>query len=210
LSDEEVAVPGELVLNTLRHVWRTLRPLNIPMAVIGGLALAAWKHIRATKDIDLLLGAKPDDLDPILRQLLAAGMRPKRDPPVTRLGRLKLVQLLYEPSEALMELQIDLLLADSEYHQGALARRVPTNVPGLDMEIAVLACEDLVLHKLLAGRMIDLADAVALLRANRSSLDLNYLRRWAGQLALDAELAGVWKEAFPVGASELREQQTDI
>ena len=94
-------MPGEILLQALRHVWRTLEPLNVPVAVIGG--------------------------------------------------------------------------------------------------IAVLACEDLVLHKLLAGRMIDLADAVALLRANRDTLDLNYLSCWAGKLAVEAELVGVRKEAFPEG-----------
>ena len=66
-----------------------------------------------------------------------------------------------------------------------------------DIEVAVLVCEDLILHKLLAGRMIDLADAVALLRANRAGLDLDYLNRWAGDLEVATELAGVWNEAFP-------------
>lgn len=189
-------MPGELVLQALRHVWQTLQPLNVPMAVIGGLALAAWKHVRATRDIDLLLAVRPGGLDPILRQLLAANVRPKRNPPVTRLGRLEIVQLLYEPPEALMDLQIDLLLANSEYHLDALARRIPTNLPRLDLEIAVLACEDLVLHKLLAGRMIDLADAVALLRTNRETLDGEYLDRWARNLGIAEELARVRKEAF--------------
>ena len=172
-------MPGELVLQTLRHVWQTLKPLNVPMAVIGGLALAAWKHIRATKDIDLLLGIGADELDPVLRQLQAAGMRPKHSPPLTILGRLELVQLLYEPPEALMDLQVDLLLANSEYHREALSRRIPTTLPGLEAEIAVLACEDLILHKLLAGRLIDRADAVALLRLNRETLDFDYINRWA-------------------------------
>ena len=192
-------MPGELVLQALRHVWRTLEPLNVPMAVIGGIALAAWKHVRATRDIDLLLGIGRENLDPVLQRLAAAGLRPKRTPPVTALGHLELVQLLYEPPNALMNLQVDLLLANSEYHREALTRRVPTTLPGLDVEIAVLACEDLVLHKLLAGRTIDLADAVALLRANRDTLDLNYLSRWAGKLAVETELAGVQKEAFPEG-----------
>ena len=28
-------MPGELVLHALRHVWRTLTPLNVPVAVVG-------------------------------------------------------------------------------------------------------------------------------------------------------------------------------
>ena len=190
-------MPGELVLQALRHVWLSLRSLNVPAAVIGGMALAAWKHVRATKDVDLLVGIDPENLDSVLRGLSAAGMRAKRTPPVTSLGQLKIVQLLYEPPEAMMDLQVDLLLADSAYHRLALERSVPTILPELDLEVSVLACEDLILHKLLAGRMIDLADAVALLRANRDGLDLDYLNRWASSLKVSGDLARVWKEAFP-------------
>ena len=113
----------------------------------------------------------------------------KQHPPLVPLGRLELVQLLYEPPESLIDIQIDLLLADSPYHKIALERRVPTSLPELDIEVSVLACEDLILQKLLAGRMIDLADAAALLRANRDALDLGYLNRWAGKLGVAAELS---------------------
>jgi hypothetical protein len=188
---------GDTVLQTLRHVWQTLKPMNVPVAVVGGLALAVWKHVRATKDIDLLLGVAAQNIEPILQHLLAAGLRPKRNPPAIVLGGLELVQLLYEPPEAFMDLQVDLLLGNSEYHRKALSRRIPTKLPGLDIEIAVLACEDLVLLKLLAGRLIDRADALALLHANRTALDLKYLNHWADSLNLRAALDAAWKESFP-------------
>ena len=70
-------------------------------------------------------------------------------------------------------------------------------MPGGDDTVDMLACEDLILHKLLAGRIIDLADAAALLRANRETLDLGYLRSWAARLDLTGHLAEVWQEAFP-------------
>jgi hypothetical protein len=181
-------MPAELVLQTLQHVWRTLKPLDVPMAVIGGLALAAWKHVRATKDIDILLSIGAENLDSLLQQLRAAGIRPKRSPPVVDLDQWKLLQLIYEPPDAMMELQIDLLLGNSEYLQKALSRRITTTLPGIDDEIAVLACEDLILHKLLAGRMIDRADVVALLRMNRDVLDVAYLNHWADGLGVRSEL----------------------
>jgi hypothetical protein len=189
-------MPSEIVIPALQYVWQALRPMNVPMAVVGGLALAVWKHVRATKDIDLLLGIGAHDLQPVLERLLAAGLRLKRDPPAIALGHLQLVQLLYEPPEALMDLQIDLLFANSEYHRKALSRRISTKLPELDVEIAVLTCEDLVLHKLLANRIIDRADAVALLHANRKSLDLDYLNHWADSLRLRPKLDEAWQEAF--------------
>jgi hypothetical protein len=67
----------------------------------------------------------------------------------------------------------------------------------LDLDLYVLACEDLILHKLLAGRLLDRVDAAMLLRANRTELDLEYLLAWTTTLSLRAELAQVWEEAFP-------------
>jgi hypothetical protein len=189
-------MPGEIVLQSLRHVWQTLRPLDIPMAVVGGLALAAWKHVRATRDIDLLLGVDAAHFEPVLQRLRAAGLRPKRNPPSVTLGRLELVQLLYEPPEALMDLQVDLLLGESDYHREALSRRIVTKLPGLDMGVAVLSCEDMILLKLLAGRLIDRADAVTLLHAHRNGLDLEYLGRWAENLGVRPDLDEVKREAL--------------
>jgi hypothetical protein len=55
----------------------------------------------------------------------------------------------------------------------------------------------LILHKLLAGRLIDRVDAAALLRANRPAVDLAYLLRWAEELDVMGDLAETWSEAFP-------------
>ena len=189
----------EIVLQSLRQLWPALTRLKVPVAVMGGLALATWKHVRATRDVDLLVDLGEKNLDQLIAQLRLAGLRPKRTPPVTSLGELDVVQFLYEPPEALIELQIDLLLAKSEYHREALRRRVPTQLPNLGIGIAVLTCEDLILHKLLAGRLIDRADAAALLRANPDSLDWDYLTRWARQLEVTEDLAQARKDAFPSG-----------
>ena len=94
-------------------------------------------------------------------------------------------------------LQVDVLLAATGYHRGALARRIPTRLPGLDIEVAVLACEDLMLHKLLADRPIDAVDTVALLHANRKSLDYAYLRKWADELHVTLSLDQAWRAAWP-------------
>lgn len=35
----------EAALATLDHVWGALAPLGHPMAVMGGISLAAWSHL---------------------------------------------------------------------------------------------------------------------------------------------------------------------
>jgi hypothetical protein len=169
------------------------------MAVMGGLAVAAWQHLRATQDVDLLIGMGGTDVQLILDRLTEAGVRPKREPPLLKLGTFQVLQVLYEPPGAYLELQIDLLLGDSAYHQMALSRRVPIKLPDADFEVPVLTCEDLIVHKLLAGRMIDRADVAALLRVNRTSLDVGYLSHWVSELDLAGDFAEMWAEAFPGG-----------
>jgi len=62
---------------------------------------------------------------------------------------------------------------------------------------AVLACEDLILHKLMAGRIIDRADAAALLRANRGALDLDYLALRVRTREIGGGYTEVWNDVFP-------------
>jgi hypothetical protein len=190
-------VAAEVVLKALKHVWVSLQPLQVPMAVMGGLALAAWRHVRATRDVDLLIGVPDDEVETLLSTLTSAGLRPKHQPPLISLGSLQILQLLYEPPEAYLDLQVDLLLAQSDYHRQALARRMSTRLAAMGFDLDVLACEDLILHKLLAGRLVDRADAAMLLRVNRADLDLEYLLGWTTTLTLGAELAQIWGEAFP-------------
>jgi hypothetical protein len=186
-----------VVLRALEHVWSSLAPLKVPMAVSGGLALAVWQHVRATRDVDLLLGVSEKQFAKIQKALTGAGIKPKHKASPVRLGNLQVLQFQYEPPGAFLDIQVDLLLSDSSYHQAALARRVEVKLSSLAGKVFVLACEDLIIQKLLAGRAIDKADVTALLRANRDTLDMNYLRQWGKELGLERELAIAWEAAFP-------------
>jgi hypothetical protein len=112
-------------------------------------------------------------------------------------GSLHIPQLLCEPPGGYLNLQVDLLLAQSEYHRQALVRRMSTRRSALDLGLFALACEDLVPHKLLAGRLLHLADAAMFLRANRADRYLEYGLGWTSTPSLGTELAQVWAEAFP-------------
>ena len=190
-------MPAEVVLATLRHLWRTLGRLDISCALLGGLAMAVWKHPRFTKDVDLLVALGNTNTDDLLRSLIDAGFRAKRAEPLVKIDETEFLQLSYQPEDSFVEVQIDLLLVRTRYQQEAIGRRTAVDSAELGFEIDVLACEDLIVHKLLAGRMIDLADSHALLRENRSSLDVEYLVRWIGNLGLRAEFEKAWEEAIP-------------
>jgi hypothetical protein len=167
------------------------------MAVMGGIAVAAWQQVRATQDVDLLIELGDIDTTAVVRRLADASIRAKRTPPILTIGDLRILQCLYEPPGSFVEIQIDLLFADSEFHRSVLQRKSPARLPGVEHDVAVVACEDLILFKLLAGRVLDRVDAAALLRANRHEMEWRYLKHWTEKLALASALAEIWDEAFP-------------
>ena len=163
---------------------------------MGGLALSAWRYPRSTRDVDLLIGIGQHQPAELIDTLATAGLTTRHVPPVRQLGELKLLQLEFEPPGTFISIAVDLLLVDSEYHQHALSRCVQLTLEPMARPIAVLSCEDLVLHKLLAGRIIDLSDAAALLRLNRGTVDIAYLKSWSGKLGVESDFAKVSLEAF--------------
>jgi hypothetical protein len=192
---------GKVLLDVLRHVWIILESLHYPIALMGGLALGFWQRYRTTQDVDVLLGVEPEKVDEILHRLSEAGVRPLRQPAILDLGAVKIIQLIYQPPSVFVDVRIDLLLAESPYHCQALARRVPAKLDDLDVELYALSCEDLIIFKLIANRIIDRADAAALVRQHRQTLDFPYLAHWIGELKLAAEWTEIWTEAFPGEAS---------
>ncbi len=183
------------VTDALNRVWAALAPFHLPMALMGGLALAVWKHPRNTRDVDILVDVRNLNLDDLVEATKRAGMRSKRQPPVLLVGNQRIVQLLYQAPDTFLDIQIDVLLADSAYQKEALTHATPAKLDS-QCEIAVLSCEDLIIHKLLAGRIIDRADVAALVRANRARLDLAYLKDWLGRLDLLADFETIWHETF--------------
>jgi hypothetical protein len=101
-------VASDAALATLDHIWSVLEPLGHPLAVMGGMSLAAWNYVRATRDVDLLISVDRSRIDPILNALGAHGCRPKKSPPILSVGQHSLVQLLYTPPGEFYDVQFDL------------------------------------------------------------------------------------------------------
>lgn len=180
-----------------RHLLYALHSLNLPSAVMGGVAVATWNHFRATADVDVLLGIGGQEAGEIIAHLGQFGFRPKQDAPVLTIEGNRIIQLVYQPPEAFLDIQLDLMLADSPFQQSVLSRRITLRLPAVDQEVGVVACEDLIILKLLAGRMIDRADAAALIRINRNEIDLEHLLEWVRRLGLGDDSEEILHEAFP-------------
>jgi hypothetical protein len=188
---------GEMVTAALRAAWDAVRDMGHPVAVMGGIALTAWLHPRNTRDVDLLIGVANTDPDSLVRGMQAHGFRPLRFPALVDVGDARFIQFMYTPPGTYVDIKVDLQLAESEFQKSALDRRKQFDWPERNLHIEAVSCEDLILLKLLAERMIDRADVIALIQANAYRLDYDYLRPWLDRLKVKQRWSEFWGEAFP-------------
>ena len=140
---------------TLASLAAVLRERAVPYALMGGLAVAAWGAPRATEDIDLLAEVSPSaELD---RALRAAGFeaewrRGAADDPIPLLLHLR--RRSGPP--------LDVVCATRAWEREMLTRAVRLRL-GRSLEVPVVALEDLIVLKLLAGGPGDLTDVADLL-----------------------------------------------
>jgi predicted nucleotidyltransferase len=130
---------------------------DVRFLIVGGYALAAHGHPRATKDLDVWLLLDPENADRIVEALDEFGFGSLH---LTRDDFLEpetVIQLGYPP------LRIDLLTSISGVtFADCWHRRVAVDVGGI--EAGFIALEDLIANKLASGRSQDLVDVERLRR----------------------------------------------
>lgn len=152
-----------------------LGELGIRWALIGALAANRYRaSARTTQDVDLLLANTGPGLEAALQR---RGWELRRATPDADLLRLRHAEFGIA----------DLLIAGTDYQQEAL-RRAHSERIGDGPALWVLSVEDVILHKLIAGRRQDHADVEAILAAG-VALDERYLERWIGYW----DLRGDWE-----------------
>lgn len=188
---------SEGVLATLRAGWNALSRVAAPKAVIGGLALTAWNHARYTRDADVLMAIEASRVDELVGALTAAGFHTRHVPPLRVIDGQGIIPFTFEPQDALLPFQFDVLLVSGDFQKEAVDRAVPWPAMTDAKDLRVVRPDDLVVIKLLAGRLIDRADAAMLLRENREAIDFVRLHREVAGQGVSDEYRQAWSDAFP-------------
>ncbi len=150
----------------LQEVVAGMQKAGAPFALIGGLALASHKVVRATQDIDLLTDA--DKADAVHRELEQLGYR-----------------CLHRSPDAGNYLHGDERV-DFLYAHRPLARKLLANARELKTSLGslrVVSTEGLIAFKLQGfvnnpRRTQDLEDLRQLIRNNRSTLDMKEVQQY--------------------------------
>jgi hypothetical protein len=155
-----------------------LEAKRIPFMLIGGQAVLLHGEPRLTQDVDVTMGVGPDRVGDLLDVCEALGLQPLPEDPVA-FARETFVLPAADPETGL---RLDLIFSTTPYEAQAIDRAVLVDVGSRKVPFAT--AEDLILHKLFAGRPRDLEDAAGVVRRKGLELDWHYLERWAREFAV--------------------------
>lgn len=154
----------------LAKLARALSKENVPYMVIGGQAVLVYGEPRLTKDIDLTVGVGLESVARIRDLLSAVNLNPLVE---KEEFTMQTMVLPCEDSET--GIRVDVIFSHSNYERQALNRVHKIEMEGV--EVCFASVEDVVVHKVIAGRPRDLEDVEVILLKN-SDMDKVYIETW--------------------------------
>jgi predicted nucleotidyltransferase len=155
----------------LERIALGLEQRQITYMIIGGQAVLIYGEPRLTRDVDVTLGVGPERLPELVAFAQASAWRLLVERPEEFVQR-TMVLPCADPESGI---RIDFIFSHSAYEQQAMERVRRVQIGKASVRFA--AAEDVIVHKVIAGRPRDLEDVRGILLKN-SNLDRGYIRHW--------------------------------
>lgn len=157
----------------IANLARELSRRQLPFMLIGGQAVLLHGQPRLTEDIDITLGAGPEALPAVEAICGKLGLEPlPKD-----IARFVAETFVLPAAHRETGIRVDFIFSTTPYERQAIERAVNVNLPGAVVPFAT--AEDLIIHKLFAGRPRDMEDAIGVARRQGPKIDWVYAERWA-------------------------------
>jgi len=174
----------------LRQVIAMLDGCHVPHMLSGSVASTQYSVPRTTHDIDIVVQLVPESLECVLSAVEAFGMYAPRslaEDAVVHRGQFNII-------DSRTGWKVDVIVQrDRPFSRTEFDRRRPHQIDGVDLFIATP--EDVILSKLEWAKAGEsdrqLRDVSNILDVSGSSLDMQYLARWAAELGVADLLATV-------------------
>jgi len=175
---DEAPSPPDALEAALTDIVTVLSNAGVSYALIGGLATGYRSRPRYTKDIDLIIDIPQISLPAVLDALGGLGFEFDQREVIAEFSRHHMAVLWRNG------VRIDWLKPLLPVYRHVLERSLPE--PGPAGPVHVATAEGLILLKLLAFRLQDQTDIEALVAANRTALDVDWIQaEWQSVFALD-------------------------
>ena len=139
--------------------------------VIGGQAVLLYGEPRLTKDIDITLGVGVRELNKLKETISSLGLKILVERDEEFVERNMVLPTLDEKSG----IRVDFIFSFSLYERQAIERGKDIKLGRSMVRFASL--EDVVIHKVIAGRARDLEDIKSILLKNQK-YDSDYIEKW--------------------------------
>jgi predicted nucleotidyltransferase len=155
----------------LAKVSNLLNKLAIPYMIIGGQAVLFHGEPRLTRDIDITLGISIEKSDLIIENLKEINLKP-----LPENARDFVNKTFVLPTEDInTRIRVDFIFSQTDYEKRAIARSIKIDLKGVKVNFTTV--EDLLIHKIFAGRPKDLEDVKILILKN-PGINKTYVRKW--------------------------------
>lgn len=178
-----------MFLKLLAKIANELRKLRIPYMVIGGQAVLLYGEPRLTKDIDITLGVGVDGLPKIQSAVQKLTLRILVDDPEGFVHRTMVLPAIEDATGV----RVDFIFSNSLYEKQAIGRA--REVPFGKTAVTFASLEDVVIHKIIAGRGRDIEDVTSILLKN-PNYDEGYITGWLKKFdrSLQENFSGVFQK----------------
>jgi len=155
----------------LKKIALQLKKASIPYMVIGGQAVLLYGEPRLTRDIDITIGIGVDGLGKVKKIILIIGLKSLVEKEKEFVERNMVLPTIDKKSG----IRVDFIFSFSPYEQQAIERAKDIKLGRSLVRFASL--EDVVIHKVIAGRARDLEDVKSILVKN-PEYDSVYIEKW--------------------------------
>ena len=164
----------------LSSIGASLNKRDIPYMIIGGQAVLLYGEPRLTRDIDITLGVNIDHLDELLAVVQELTLKPLPKDLKSFVRQTMVLPALDETTG----IRVDFIFSFTPYETEAIKRAKKIKI--MDREVNFASPEDLIIHKIFAGRPRDIEDVRTVLLKN-PDIDVQYIRKWLKEFDLFSE-----------------------
>jgi hypothetical protein len=167
----------------LRAIIAMLEATGIPHMVVGSFAGTTYGEPRSTRDLEVVIDPRPEQLDALVAALDPARFYVDLDVARDALRRRSMFNVIDMDTGWKLDFVIRKARA---FSLEEMRRRTSARILGMD--VAAATAEDVIVAKLewakQGGSDRQLEDVAGILRVRGPELDLEYIERWVAELGL--------------------------
>jgi hypothetical protein len=155
----------------LSRIGVSLTRHSLPYMIIGGQAVLLYGEPRLTRDIDITLGVNADYINELLAVVRELSLRPIPED-IESFVRQTMVLPAFDETTGI---RVDFIFSFTPYEMEAIKRARRIKI--LEQEVCFASPEDVIIHKIFAGRPRDIEDVRTIILKS-PEVDIQYIKGW--------------------------------